>query len=118
MTCYVLLVPTTRHADLAVHFLPGIVLMLLASLQATNCRISGSDLIENLHLDQRFCLAFKVTLTWDSADSSSHNGSRPSSVQVPQLYGTGHIQVKKEINTLYRTAVLDWPCSISQGLQP
>lgn len=68
--------------------------MLVASLQATNCRISGSDLIENLHLDQRFCLAFKVTLTWDSAQSSSQNGSKPSSAQAAQQYGTGHIQVR------------------------
>ena len=92
--------------------------MLLASLQATNCRISGSELIENLHLDQRFCLAFKVTLTWDSADSSTHNGNRPSSVQAPQLYGTGHIQVIIEISTLYRTAVLGWSCSMYKCVQP
>ena len=101
ITCSELL---AGHAQLAIPFLPGILLMLAASLQATNCRISGSDLIQNLHLDQRFCLAFKVTLTWDSAHSSSHNGSRPSSAQAPQQYSTGHIQVRKENSIMCRTA--------------
>ncbi|KAL3139843.1 hypothetical protein ABBQ38_004141 [Trebouxia sp. C0009 RCD-2024] len=59
-------------------------------IQATNCQISGSDLIENLHLDQRFCLSFKVTLTWDSAQESAQNGSKRSN--TPQQIGMGHIQ--------------------------
>ena len=89
-----------------VWILASLILVLTAPLQATNCRISGSDLIENLHLDQRFCLAFKVTLTWDPAHSSSHSGSKASSVQAPQQYGTGHIQVSVDCSFLYNTAVL------------
>lgn len=61
-------------------------------IQATNCRISGSDLVENLHLDERFCLSFKVTLTWDSAQNGAQNGNKPSNAQAPQQYGMGHIQ--------------------------
>ena len=85
----------------------GIVSVLFAAVQATNCRISGSDLIENLHLDQRFCLSFKVTLTWDAAESTAHNGSKR---QAPQQYGMGHIQVSMMHTVSHPTAVF---CSAS-----
>jgi len=66
---------------------------LIATVQAKNCRLSGSPLIENLHLDQRFCLSFVTTLTWSSAETSGQNGNEANSLQLPEQYGKGHIQV-------------------------
>jgi hypothetical protein len=37
------------------------------SRQAENCRIRGSDLIENMKLDQKFCMRFTTELTWLTA---------------------------------------------------
>ena len=37
------------------------------SVQARNCRIFGSDLVERLGLDRRFCIEFVTRLTWTSA---------------------------------------------------
>jgi len=62
-------------------------------VQAKNCRLSGSPLIENLHLDQRFCLSFVTTLTWSSAATSGQNGNGANASQLPEQYGKGHIQV-------------------------
>lgn len=59
-------------------------------IEAKNCRLSGSELIQNLHLDQRFCLSFVTTLTWSPAVSTPQHGA--SSSNSPQQYGEGHIQ--------------------------
>ena len=39
--------------------------------QSTNCRIRGSELVENLHLDDRFCIAFTTELQWSSSQHAS-----------------------------------------------
>lgn len=62
------------HAHCGAHF-PEC--QALADLQAKNCRLSGSQFIENMHLDQKFCLAFTTALTWRAA----------------QQHGKGHIKV-------------------------
>jgi hypothetical protein len=36
-------------------------------LQANKCQIRGSDLVERLDLDRRFCMNFTNVLTWTSA---------------------------------------------------
>ena len=79
---------------------------LSATVQAKNCRLSGSPLIENLHLDQRFCLSFVTTLTWSSAATSGQNGDGADALQLPEQYGKGHIQV----SSLHAQ---DWHCSDS-----
>ncbi|DBA67138.1 TPA: hypothetical protein ACH3X2_001461 [Trebouxia sp. C0005] len=61
-------------------------------IEAKNCRLSGSPLIENLHLDQRFCLSFVTTLTWSSAVTSGQDGNGASTLQSPEQSGKGHIQ--------------------------
>lgn len=33
-------------------------------MQATNCRVHGSDLVQRLNLDQRFCIMFRTELQW------------------------------------------------------
>ena len=38
--------------------------------QATNCRITGSDLVQRLKLDERFCVLFTTHLTWAAAVAS------------------------------------------------
>lgn len=34
--------------------------------KAENCRIRGSELIENMRLDEKFCLKFVTDLTWST----------------------------------------------------
>jgi hypothetical protein len=36
-------------------------------LQASECRLRGSDLVERLRLDEKFCIAFTTRLTWTPA---------------------------------------------------
>jgi len=81
-------------------------------VQAKNCRLSGSPLIENLHLDQRFCLSFVTTLTWSSAATSGQNGNGANASQLPEQYGKGHIQV----SSLHAQHWLYAACS-EQGMQ-
>ena len=49
-------------------------------LEAQNCRIRGSDLIESLKLDTRFVLRFVTELSWSST----------SPVEPPMLSGSGY----------------------------
>ncbi|KAG2453854.1 hypothetical protein HYH02_002061 [Chlamydomonas schloesseri] len=44
-------------------------------LQADNCRISGSDLVENLALDQRFAMRFVTELTWSTSGGGEGAGA-------------------------------------------
>lgn len=44
-------------------------------LQAENCRISGSDAVEALKLDQRFCMRFQTELTWKEAATAAAGSS-------------------------------------------
>lgn len=62
-------------------------------LEAKNCSLSGSQLVENLHLDQRFCLSFVTTLTWSADGNSNQNGiSQVKASQAAQQYGKGCIK--------------------------
>lgn len=56
-------------------------------LKAENARIRGSELIENLKLDQRFVLQFQTELTW-STDTSGGSGSSLSSGNDSSLGGS------------------------------
>jgi len=91
---------STKHTQQVQHSMVAKVVLggkwsltLSATVQAKNCRLSGSPLIENLHLDQRFCLSFVTTLTWSSAGTSGQNGNGANASQLPEQYGKGHIQV-------------------------
>lgn len=51
--------------------------------------------MENLHLDQRFCLSFVTTLTWSADGNSNQNGiSQVKASQAAQQYGKGCIKVR------------------------
>ena len=39
----------------------------MLNLQASECHLRGSDLVERLRLDERFCLSFTTRLTWSPA---------------------------------------------------
>jgi hypothetical protein len=65
--------PPCMHArarattSLSVPLLPSVTChscLLAFGGQAENCRIRGSELIENMRLDQKFCLRFVTELTW------------------------------------------------------
>lgn len=44
-------------------------------LRAENCRITGSDAVESLRLDQRFAMRFVTELTWRSTAPTTSNGN-------------------------------------------
>ena len=43
--------------------------------QATNCRIHGSDLVQRLKLDQRFCVQFQTHLTWQASPAAQQQAA-------------------------------------------
>ncbi|KAK9833141.1 hypothetical protein WJX74_008399 [Apatococcus lobatus] len=47
-------------------------------IESTNCRIRGSELVENLHLDDRFCIAFTTQLQWSSSGLGTSPGHASS----------------------------------------
>ncbi|KXZ55593.1 hypothetical protein GPECTOR_2g1143 [Gonium pectorale] len=55
-------------------------------LQAENCRISGSEAVESLRLDQRFALRFTTELTWSTgpADATPAAGSGAAAAAAGQ----------------------------------
>eukprot|EP00195_Chlamydomonas_chlamydogama_P016167 CAMPEP_0202894648 /NCGR_PEP_ID=MMETSP1392-20130828/4006_1 /ASSEMBLY_ACC=CAM_ASM_000868 /TAXON_ID=225041 /ORGANISM="Chlamydomonas chlamydogama, Strain SAG 11-48b" /LENGTH=274 /DNA_ID=CAMNT_0049579399 /DNA_START=174 /DNA_END=998 /DNA_ORIENTATION=+ len=60
-------------------------------LQAENCRIRGSDLIENMRLDQKFCLRFTTELTWRSSKALPGDSVSSMSSYEGDMMGQGEI---------------------------
>lgn len=58
-------------------------------LRAENCRIKGSDIIENLKLDDKFCMAFETELTWrESAPAAAgQQGAAMGGMIKPNVSG-------------------------------
>lgn len=58
-------------------------------LQAENCRIRGSELIENLRLDERFCMRFSTELTWQESRAAPHAPHAPHAAASVASNGSG-----------------------------
>ena len=87
-------------------------------MQARNCRIFGSDLVERLGLDRRFCIEFKTLLTWTSALAPSSGKASSSPPRqggfFPSLpFGLGGVS-EQDDDTLGRVKVTSTP---QQALQ-
>ncbi len=75
-------------------------------LRAENCRITGSDAVESLRLDQRFAMRFVTELTWRSTTPTTANGNgngnghagSGSGVAVQQQQAQGEIRADSRLD--------------------
>ncbi|KAK9810001.1 hypothetical protein WJX72_003183 [[Myrmecia] bisecta] len=101
---YLLKVPRVHLFNIWVEPLVEVEVQLTSSqvlIQSVNCQIRGSDLVQRIRLDERFCLAFTSALSWVSpaAGTSSGNeaaGLRADVTELPNA-GTSKPQAMGEI---------------------
>jgi hypothetical protein len=72
-------------------------------LKAENCRIRGSELIQNMQLDKRFCLKFRTELHWfTSSENGSSSAVRTNGSDLVDTstvpVGTGEISANLNMN--------------------
>lgn len=76
-------------------------------LEATNCRVRGSEMVENLRLDERFCMRFVTQLTWQSGDvaagrvpaalaDSGESSTAPAAASEGRISANADLQVRCE----------------------
>ncbi|GAX80105.1 hypothetical protein CEUSTIGMA_g7543.t1 [Chlamydomonas eustigma] len=69
-------------------------------LQAENCRIRGSEVIQNMQLDKRFCLTFKTELHWCTNSNNGTSNGKNSDMDGDSVasVGTGEITANLNMN--------------------
>lgn len=69
-------------------------------IEALNCSLTGSPMIQNLELDKRFFLSFSTTLTWNSparGTPSSNGSTAPQPPVQGQMTGNTKLDVWSEV---------------------
>ena len=83
-------------------------------MQATNCRIHGSELVQRLQLDRRFCIYFQTRLTWEAAarplqSSSSQNGAPHAAATDIRMSDDPHAEGHAANSGGFGLPQISWP---------